>query len=52
MADISDFDDGRSGYDLNEYTQGNYDGVLDSADPSPKNMQKDEIDINSGIEHE
>ena len=33
MADIdlkSDFDEGQSGYDLNDFTQGNYDGMLES----------------------
>ena len=36
MADISDFDDdARSGYDMNEYTQGNYDGMIGSQPPSP-----------------
>lgn len=42
MADFenkSEFDDGRSGYDMNDYTQGNYDGVLESGEPSPRKPQ-------------
>ena len=43
MADISDFDDdARSGYDLNEYTQGNFDGMLESGAPTPTKGEKKE----------
>ena len=33
----SDFEDGRSNYDLNDYTQGNYDDMIDTGGKaSPK----------------